>query len=60
MRISKFCSMITLVSVSAALAHAGTRVPVVLAEIVPEPSTTMVGAGLLLVGLAVARQWKKK
>jgi len=53
--------MVALVVVSAAMAHAGVRVPVVLADItVPEPNTTMFGAGLLLVGLAAARRRKKK
>ena len=61
MKISKVCSMVALVVVSAAMAHAGVRVPVVLADItVPEPNTTMFGAGLLLVGLAAARRRKKK
>lgn len=53
--------MVALVIVSAAMAHAGVRVPVVLADItVPEPNTTMFGAGLLLAGLAAARLRKKK
>jgi succinate dehydrogenase hydrophobic anchor subunit len=60
-KISKSWSMVALVLVSSVMAHAGVRVPVVLADIiVPEPNTAMFGAGLLLVGLAVARLRQKK
>jgi hypothetical protein len=39
------------------LAHASTHWTPVLADIaVPEPSSTMLGAGLLLVGMGIARK----
>lgn len=53
--------MVALVLASSAMAHAGVRVPVVLADItVPEPSSAMVGAGALLVVLGLARRRQTK
>ena len=42
------------------VAHASVRMPILLGVTVPEPSTAMVGAGLLLVGLGLARRRKAK
>lgn len=61
MRISKSCVVLALVLVSSAMAHAGTRVPVVLADVImPEPSTALVGAAALAVALGLARSRQRK
>ena len=47
--------------IGSAVAHAGVRVPVLLADVaVPEPATALVGAGALLVVLGLARRRQSK
>jgi len=61
MKTQRVCLLVGLAFFGAAFAQASTHWTPILATLdVPEPSTTMLGAGLLLAGLGIARKRLKK